>query len=168
MGISRRNILISACLLGSPVRYNGTDLRIEHPLITQWKTHNQLISVCPETIAGMSTPRAPAEIQGGDGLSVLRGEASIMDNTHQDVTQAFITGAKKALQLAQAHHCVVAILTERSPSCGSHFIYDGTFSGIQQKGMGVTARLLTENGIKVFNQHQLEEVAQFLAGEKPF
>ena len=160
--MSQRNILISACLLGDPVRYNGTGKVIQHSLIQQWQKENRLLSVCPEIAGGMSTPRAPAEIIAGNGATVLSQQSNVLNNEGHDVTDAFILGAKQTLQLAKQHHCIAAILTERSPSCGSHFIYDGSFSGTKISGMGVTAALLEENGIAVFNQNQLDEVDKLL------
>jgi len=162
---TKQKILISACLLGEKVRYDGSDLLIENPLLKQWQQQGRLIPICPEVAGGMSTPRAPAEIMaegGGGGQTVLSHQAFVMDNTGKDVTQYFIRGAQKALALAKENHCVAAILTERSPSCGSHLIYDGSFSGKRIDGMGVTSALLRQNGISVFNQHQLEQLAQLL------
>ena len=80
------NILISACLLGNPVRYDGTDLFIDHPLIKKWLNQGRLIAVCPEVEGGMSVPRAPAEIQRGDGKLVLSGKSRVIDSEGEDVT----------------------------------------------------------------------------------
>ena len=151
-------ILISACLLGSPVRYNATDLLLEHPLMKKWQTENALVPLCPEVAGGLPTPRNPAEINSGDGLSVLRGQSKVQDKDDNDVTGAFVNGANHALKIAQQHNCAAAILTERSPSCGSQQIYDGSFSGVRKSGVGVTTALLEQNNIKVFNQHQLEQL----------
>ncbi len=163
---STQNILISACLLGDPVRYNGTGLLLNHPLIQTWKNQNRLISMCPELAGGMKVPRAPAEISYGDGNTVLQGSSQVIDNQKNDVTAEFILGAQKALQHAQKNNCIAAILTERSPSCGSNLIYNGTFSGVIKDGMGATTALLESNGIKVFNQHQLEALESFLKTSK--
>jgi len=160
---TKQNILISACLLGSPVRYNGTDLLIDHPLIKQWKKQNRLISICPEVAGGLPTPRAPAEIVQGDGAAVLSGESNVIDEEDVNVSDAFILGANKALKIAKENNCVAAVLTERSPSCGSSLIYDGSFSGSRKTGMGVTTALLEQNGIRVFNQFQLEELQLFIS-----
>lgn len=158
----QQNIIISACLLGNPVRYNGTDLQIEHPLLKQWKKEARLISICPEVVGGLATPRAAAEIAGKNGSAVLSGDTQVITNEGEDVTKAFVLGANKALQWAKANHCTAAILSERSPSCGSSLIYDGSFSNTRKAGMGVTATLLEKNGICVFNQYQLEELQAFL------
>jgi len=155
-------ILISACLLGEKVRYDGTDLLIKHPLLEQWKKQGRLIPICPEVAGGMNTPRAPSEIIAGNGKTVLLNKAVVRDNTAKDVTQAFILGAQKALLIAKENQCIAAILTERSPSCGSKRIYDGSFSGNTIIGMGVTCALLEQNNIRVFNQNQLQELIELL------
>ncbi len=149
------NILISACLVGSPVRYNGTDLLIQHPLLKAWKRQGRLVSLCPEVTGGLPTPRPPAEITQAEAVKV-------MNCNHQDVTKAFVLGAKKTLQFAIENGCNVAIMTENSPSCGSSMIYDGSFSGIKVKGMGIAAALLEQSNIRVFNQYQLIELQEFL------
>ncbi len=158
----KQKILISACLMGEKVRYNGTDLLIEHPLLKQWHRNGRLVSVCPEVTGGLSTPRAPAEIINGNGETVLSQQTTVVNNIGEDVTQAFILGAQKTLQIAKENHCIVAILTERSPSCGSNMIYDGSFSGQRIKGMGVTSALLEQHNIRVFNQEQIEQLALYL------
>ena len=158
----RDNILVSACLLGSPVRYNGTDLLIDHPLIKKWQAENRLVSICPEVAGGMPVPRAPAEIQRGDGKSVLGGKSKVIDNEGVDVTNAFIRGALQALKTALDNNCVAAILTEHSPSCGSNMIYNGTFTKKKIEGVGVTTSLLEQNHIPVFNQQQLEDLQEYL------
>jgi len=154
-------ILISACLLGSPVRYNGTDLLLAHPLIKKWHSESKLVPICPEVAGGLPVPREPVEIGSGNGLSVLQQQSKVRDKYNNNVTQAFITGAQKALALAKKNNCVAAILTERSPSCGSQQIYDGSFSNTRIAGMGVTTALLEKNGILVFNQYQLEDLERY-------
>ncbi|MGK0272525.1 MAG: hypothetical protein ACI88H_003197 [Cocleimonas sp.] len=156
------NILISACLLGNPVRYDGTDLFIDHPLIKKWLDQDRLIAVCPEVEGGMSVPRAPAEITNGDGKSVLGGKSRVIDSEGEDVTNAFIKGALKTLKMALDNECVAAILTEHSPSCGSNRVYDGSFTKTKRDGVGVTTSMLEQNHIPVFNQEQLEDLQQYL------
>ena len=156
------NILISACLLGNPVRYDGTDLFIDHPLIKKWLDQERLIAICPEVEGGMSVPRAPAEITNGDGKSVLGGKSRVIDNEGEDVTNAFIKGALKTLKAALDNDCVAAILTEHSPSCGSNRVYDGTFTKTKRDGVGVTTSMLEQNHIPVFNQEQLEDLQAYL------
>lgn len=158
-------ILISACLLGDPVRYDGTDLFIDHPLIKKWLDQERLIAVCPEVEGGMSVPRAAAEITNGDGKSVLGGKSRVQDSTGEDVTNAFIKGALKTLKIALDNACVAAILTEHSPSCGSNQVYDGTFTKTKRDGVGVTTSMLEQNHIPVFNQEQLENLQEYLETE---
>ena len=156
------NILISACLLGNPVRYDGTDLFLDHPLIKKWLDQDRLIAVCPEVEGGMSVPRAAAEITNGDGKSVLGGKSRVMDSEGEDVTNLFIKGALKTLKMALDNDCVAAILTEHSPSCGSNKVYDGTFTKTKRDGVGVTTSMLEQNHIPVFNQEQLEDLQEYL------
>lgn len=148
--------------MGNPVRYNGTDLFLDHPLIKKWLDQGRLISVCPEIEGGMKVPRAPAEITLGDGKSVLGGKSRVIDNEGKDVTNAFIKGALKTLKMALDNDCVAAILTEHSPSCGSNRVYDGTFSKNKRDGVGVTTSMLEQNHIPVFNQEQLEDLQAYL------
>ena len=94
--------------------------------------------------------------------AVLRGAARVVEHHGHDVTEAFVQGAQRALEAAREAGVQVAVLTERSPSCGSTFLYDGSFSSQLQPGEGVTAALLREHGIRVFSQHQLEDAARLL------
>ncbi len=156
-------ILISACLLGRPVRYDGRGKRLDHQLIEQWQAEGRLVSVCPEILAGFPTPRPPAEIQKGwDGVDVLAGGAAIFEDTGRDVTQAFINGAHAALKIAKEHDCRFALLTDGSPSCGSTFIYDGGFRGRRKSGAGAVAALLQQNGIEVFAESRIADLASVL------
>ncbi len=159
---SHPNILISACLLGNPVRYDGTDLFIDHPLIKEWSEQDRLIAVCPEVEGGLPVPRAAAEIKSGDGKLVLGGKSRVIDSEGEDVTNSFIKGSLKTLKMALDNDCVAAILTEHSPSCASNKIYDGSFTKIKRDGMGVTASMLEQNHIPVFNQEQLENLQEYL------
>ena len=133
-------ILVSACLLGTPCRYDGSgkaDARL-----LKLGAKRQLIPVCPELLGGLPTPRPPAERVG----------ARIFDNSGADVTSAYLRGAQETLRLARLLGCKTAILKARSPSCGAGQIYDGTFSGTLVPGHGVTAALLAQNGITVFTE----------------
>jgi len=155
-------ILISACLLGAPVRYNGQDLLVQSGIVNNWLADDRIIPFCPEVSAGLPTPRAPAEIQGGSGLSVLQGTTNVTQNDGVTVTDDFLVGAHNALELCLQHKIKIAILTESSPSCGSSTVYSGDFSGTKMAGSGVTSALLMNNGIRVFNQHQIAEAQDFL------
>lgn len=142
--------LISACLLGCECRYDGGHNRVGK--IEEWLRKGEAIPVCPEQLGGLPTPRCPAEIVGGDGFDVLDGRARVVDKEGNDVTEAFIHGAKQALHMAQTAGVRTAILKERSPSCGSSTIYNGTFSKEKRPGMGVTAALLSRHGISVSSE----------------
>lgn len=153
-------ILISACLLGRPVRYDGKGKPLADPRIERWKAEGRLVGFCPEQAGGLPTPRPPAEIEGGmSGEDVLAGRARVMEVTGGDVSAEFVEGGKKAVAFAQEQGCDAALLIDGSPSCGSGFIYDGSFSGTRHPGFGVTAALMRRAGIKVFSYRELERLA---------
>lgn len=147
-----QKILVSACLLGIKVRYDGGDCAQDASLLEKWSIEGRLVTVCPEVIGGLSTPRPPAEIQG----------VRVITNQGHDVTTEFQRGATHALALCQKHGIKLAILKARSPSCGNEQIYDGSFNKSVIDGQGVTAALLTQHGIRVFNEGQLESALQCL------
>ena len=162
--IAMLKILVSACLAGEPVRYDGAAKTSRDAWFARWRDEGRLVIVCPEVAAGFSTPRPPAEIQlRRNGADVLNHTASIEDNTGANVTALFIAGAWHALRRAQAENCRYALLADGSPSCGSTFIYDGEFSGVAHAGAGVTATLLRQHGIRVFAQSQIAEPAAAIA-----
>lgn len=164
--VASPKILISACLLGRPVRYNGSAKPVLHPALSAWQEAGQLVMICPEVAAGFSTPRPPAEItHGQSGPDVLASTARVQDTTGEDVTDQFISGAKIALALAQEHDCKFAILTDASPSCGSTHIYDGTFQGKKHPGAGVTTALLRAHGVQVFAETEIDELVECLSKE---
>ena len=157
-------LLVSACLLGRPVRYDGSDNATGDDRLSRWNEQGRLVPFCPEVAGGLSTPRPPAEIIDGRGADVLDGRARLETDAGEDVTDAFLAGAEGALQRALEAGVSAAILKEGSPSCGSGYIYDGTFSGARIEGArGVTAALLERHGIPVFAEDQLEAVARWLA-----
>ena len=141
-----QSLLISACLLGIPCRYNGKALE-KDALIPDWlKEKYHLIPFCPEIYGGLPTPRDPGERVGNRVLSI-RGI---------DLSKQYMCGATAALRLAQQFDCKLALLKDKSPSCGVNQIYDGTFSGCIKQGMGVTAELLQKNGISVYSDTKIE------------
>lgn len=151
-------ILISSCLLGQKVRYDGRDNLQTHADLQAWIKAGNVVSICPEMAGGLPTPRPPAEIQNKKtGIDVLNNTAKIVTINNVDVTAEYLAGAKKTLALAQQHHVRVAILKARSPSCGSSTIYDGSFSRTTMPGMGITAALLTQHGIQVFDEDHIDE-----------
>lgn len=155
-------VLVSACLLGQPVRYDGR--ASGHPgLLQQWQAEGRVVALCPEVAGGLPTPRPPAEIPGGQGGAVLDGGAQVLTVTGSDVSAEFLAGAQLALELAQRHGIHVAVLKAGSPSCGNRLTYDGTFSGVKVAGEGVTTALLRRAGVQVFSELELEQAAQALA-----
>ena len=152
-------ILISACLMGDLVRYDGIRKKLTHPVIEKWKVQGRLVRFCPEVAGGLETPRPPAEIISGDGFDVLEKRAWLKTSTGENVTQSFIEGALLALDQVKTHAIKIAILKERSPSCGSNLIYDGSFKKRLVSGMGVTTAILRGKGILVFSENELEAAA---------
>ena len=139
-------ILISGCLLGVCCRYDGASK--PHSLAIELAKGHELIPVCPEQLGGLATPRPPAE----------RQEDRIIAKTGLDVTAQYCRGAEEALKLYRLLGCDAAVLKERSPSCGSGEIYDGSFSGVLIPGDGVTAELMKSNGIPVYGESQIGEL----------
>ena len=139
-------LLVSACLLGIPCRYDGKQK--SYPELQALQSRYTFIPVCPEQLGGLATPRTPAERQG----------SQVMTADGTDVTARYTAGAEAVLQLAKTLGCKKALLKERSPSCGSKEIYDGTFSRSLVPGMGITSQLLRENGLEVFGESQWEEL----------
>jgi uncharacterized protein YbbK (DUF523 family) len=154
-------VLVSACLLGDPVRYNGAALIFKDQTLIQWHKEGRLVSICPEVAGGLPVPRPRSEIVGGDGHSVLTGQSSVISITGQDVTRFFLTGAQKVLGLARSYNIRFAIFKEGSPSCGSGYIYDGSFSGIKKPGNGVAAALLDKNGVRVFSERNISDAKKY-------
>ena len=140
------NLLISACLLGIPCRYDGRSVRAVD--VSALRQKYNLIPVCPEIYGGLPTPRTPSERQGD--RTVMK------DGT--DVTENYLRGAKAAYDLCRELDCKKALLKERSPSCGKGKIYDGTFSGTLVDGDGVTAEYLRAEGIEVYGESEIEKL----------
>lgn len=158
-------VLVSACLLGRPVRYDGSAKTLQDALLDRWIGEGRVVSVCPEVMAGLPTPRPPAEIANGEsGAAVIRREGRIVEANGNDMTHAYLAGARIALEHALRHDCRYALLTDGSPSCGGSFIYDGTFEGRRIDGEGVTAALLRQHGITVFTQAEISLLATLLNG----
>ena len=139
-------VLVSSCLLGRPVRYDGRAKTSSSRILARWRAEGRLVPFCPELAGGLGVPRPPAELQDGRVVTV----------DGQDVTDAFVLGAELALTAARNAGVRVAVLKEGSPSCGSGRIADGTFGGGGIPGAGVTTALLRANGITVFNEDQFE------------
>lgn len=139
----KEKIIVSACLLGEKVRYDGTGFKIEE--MDLLKEKYELIPMCPEVLGGLTVPRDPAEIIGGLVLSV----------NGKDVTASYEEGARITLEYCLKNGISKAVLKARSPSCGKDRIYDGTFSNQLVEGHGVACRRLLENGIDVYTENEI-------------
>ena len=163
LGGTMEKVLVSACLLGEPVRHNGGDKRCDHTILKRWISEGRVIPVCPEVAGGMPVPRPPAEItHGAGGQRVLAGVAQVVDRTGRDVSAHFVSGAEHAVEYARSNKIRIAVLKEGSPSCGTGFIYDGTFTSTKVPNIGVTAAALQQSGLKVFSETQLAEADSLL------
>ncbi len=155
-------ILVSSCLVGRRVRYDGAAKPVDADLFERWRAEGRLVPFCPEVSGGLAVPRPPAEIVGGDGHDVLDGTARVRTAAGEDVTAEFLRGAELALDAARRSGARIALLKEGSPSCGSSRVYDGTFTGTSMPGEGVTTALLERAGIRVFSENDLPAVDAFL------
>jgi uncharacterized protein YbbK (DUF523 family) len=145
-------ILVSACLLGEPVRYNGADAASGDPRLARWIAEGRIVAFCPEVAGGLGTPRPRAE----------RQDLRVLTDAGVDVTAAFARGARLARETARVHNIRIAILKDGSPSCGSSEIHDGSFAGRRIAGQGVTTELLERDGIRVFSERQIADAEAFL------
>lgn len=151
--LGKSTILVSGCLMGQPVRYDGGAKTLEAEQLAIWAQEDRLLVICPELAGGFGVPRLPAEIVGqGGGTAVFEGQARVLDSAGLDVTQGYLDGARETLRQAQASDVAFALLKEGSPSCGSAVIYDGSHSSKRIPGTAVTAALLLANGIAVFSE----------------
>ena len=144
------HILISACLIGENCKWDGTNNRNQGVLEFMKKMEGkaEFHPVCPEQLGGLPTPRAASEIHMPD--------EAVINTEGEDVTGEFLLGADAALQTAKKYGCEIAILKDRSPSCGSNGVYDGSFSHKLREGMGKTAAVLAGYGLKVYGESQIE------------
>ena len=142
-------ILVSACLLGHPVRYDGKSVPLkEIEWLQQLQQQNRVLIICPEQEGGLPTPREPAERQQNKVITV----------NGQDVTLEFEQGAQLALKLCKQHNIKIALLKANSPSCGNEKIYSGQFNKTLISGQGVTAELLTKHNINVYSELQIKQL----------
>ena len=145
-------VLISSCLLGENVKYDGGNNSIlEEKFIQKLQKSNLIVSVCPEVEGGLSTPRVPVEIQNTRAIN----------KEGDDKTDEFNQGAVKTLKRAKQNGIKMAIMKSRSPSCGKDKIYDGSFSKTLIKDSGITAKLLKAHAIKIFTENELKEAYDF-------
>ena len=143
-------IIISACLMGVPCRYNGEDFPL--PELRGFIGNNKALSVCPEVLGGLPVPRSPCEIKK------IGTEISVFGKDGKDYTEEFYLGAKKVLEICKKNNIKSAVLKAKSPSCGCGKIYDGTFSGRLIDGNGICAELLLKNGISVYTEETWKDI----------
>ena len=158
-------LLVSRCLLGHRVRYDG-GAHGPYDLLQRWQDEGRIVPLCPEVAGGLPTPRPPAEIPGGQGGAVLDGRLPVLTDDGTDVTAAFVAGAEIALRLVQQHGLRMAVLKARSPSCGCRQVYSGQFDGQLRAGQGVAAAALATAGVTLFDEQQLTEAARWLAANE--
>lgn len=146
------NILVSACLLGFNVKYDGTNNShlLENSKLDRLKKMVNIIPFCPEASGGLPCPRTPCEIQNG----------RVISETGEDKTKEYQKGAEEALKAAKMFNCPFALLKESSPSCGHGTIYDGTFSHRKTEGNGITASLLKTNNIRIYGETEIDDLLE--------
>lgn len=142
------NLLISACLMGFECKYSGGSNVLDKDKLAALRTRYRLIPVCPESAGGLPTPRAPSE----------RRDGKVINKLGQDVTEEYRMGAETALYLARRYGCTKALLKERSPSCGSGKIYDGSFTGTLVPGDGTAAEELKAAGFAVYGESEMDKL----------
>ena len=148
-------IVVSSCLLGAAVRHDGRDKKSGHPALQRWMDEGRIVSVCPEMLGGLGTPRPPSEI-------VNDGSRRVFSNEGRDVTREFEAGARAVTEQAREHEVRVAILKAGSPSCGSSVIYDGTFSKRAIPGEGITTEALRKIGVRVFSEDEIDAAEEYV------
>lgn len=146
-------ILTSGCLYGWHCRYDAVDCPCEDERYLEWKKQGLLIPVCPEVFGGLETPRPDSQ----------RIKDKVIACTGQDVTEEYEKGAREALRLAEEYDVVCCIMKEDSPSCGSKFIYDGTFTDTKKPGEGRAVELLRKAGYKVFDEDEIDQAEKFIS-----
>lgn len=152
-----KTVLVSACLLGQCVRYDGKNKPID--LSTILGQHVKLIAICPECAGGLSTPREPCEIEmGKSAKDVLEGLGRVLSCSGVDCTAQYKKGAQICLQLAKKHKAQFALLKEKSPACATSLVYDGHFNANTKSGRGVAAELLSQAGLELYNEKQIEKL----------
>lgn len=150
-----RKILVSECLYGGRiVRYDAGDVTERNPIFLKWKEEGRLIPICPEVFGGLPIPRPDSQ----------RVDGRVRTGAGKDVTLEYTLGAEETLRLALVHDVAFAIMKQDSPSCGSKFIYDGTFTDTKTEGQGLATELLRKAGIRVFGEEDIKEAAEYLQG----
>lgn len=157
-------ILVSKCLTGAACRYNGKGKPNQAVIdfLSTLVEGKDFLLICPECDGGLPIPRLGGEICGGTAADVISGKAKVLNINGDDYTAEFVAGAQKAAKLAEQNKVTAALLKEKSPSCGSHFVHDGGFSDGIVPGQGVTAHLLCQIGVACFSEDELDKLCEFL------
>lgn len=148
----KEKLLISSCLCGKDVKYNGGNNLLNR--LNELQKKFEFIEVCPEVLGGLSIPRLPCEI-------IKQNPLEVKNKNGLDLTQNFIKGAKETLDIVLNNQITIALMKSNSPSCGNNKIYDGNFDGTLVDGMGVTVELLKKHNIRVFNEKEIDELLEF-------
>ena len=149
--LKKQKLLISSCLLGELVKYNGSHNSFDETIIKKLKTKYELFAVCPEVDGGLPIPRVPCEIISFSPLKVL-------NKNGEDKTVEFVKGAQIALEICKRNSIQKALMKENSPSCSNSKVNDGSFSKVRVDGLGVCVELLEDHGIKVYNEKQIDKL----------
>lgn len=153
-----KKILVSKCLYGDEiVRYDAGDVSEKDSRFLKWKEEGRLIPVCPEVFGGLPIPRPDSQ---------RIGETKVMSQDGKDVTKEYTKGAEEALRIAEENDVAFCIMKQDSPSCGSKFIYDGTFTDTKVLGQGLAVEYLRNSGFKVFSEDDLDKAEEYLKSIK--
>lgn len=144
---------VSACLLGNRVRYDGKEKG--SPEIMNLLAGHQVWLLCPEVTGGLPVPRHPSERQGG----------RVVNRAGEDVTEAYLDGSRVCLSVLKKNGIRAAVLKAKSPACGIHAVYDGSFAGRLKEGMGTFAEMCAAEGIRLFDETETEALRRFLEEE---
>lgn len=149
-----KKVLVSECLYGGKiVRYDGGDTTEKDARFRKWKEEGRLVPVCPEVFGGLHTPRPDSQ---------RVSPTKVMAQTGEDVTKEYTLGAKEALRLAKENDVAFCIMKLDSPSCGSKYIYDGTFTDTKVPGQGLAVAYLRSEGFQVFSEEDLDKAESLL------
>jgi uncharacterized protein YbbK (DUF523 family) len=157
-------LLMSACLIGQCCRYDAQNGKsIVTPRLHKMLNNGEVAVICPELAGGLGVPRDPCEIEAGKtAANVLEGSGKVISIKSEDKTEGFVKGAQTSLELIRKYSIKTAILKEDSPSCGVHRVHSGAFDKALVEGRGVTAELLSRNGVRVFSEDELESALQYI------
>jgi uncharacterized protein YbbK (DUF523 family) len=143
----KTKILVSACLCGEACRYNGQAVPFDHPVLERWLREGRVVAFCPELLGGLPVPRGESQRRG----------SRVVTREGADVTEAFTRGAQASVDLARTSDAAFCLLKQRSPSCGTRIIHDGTFAGVLIPGEGLAAQALREAGFVLFGEDEMDK-----------